>query len=150
MDLTLEAQQRAESPFEREVIAALVARGYSVRPQYPVGAYRIDVVVEDGDRKLAVECDGERFHPPEKLQEDVKRQLILERRGWRFVRIRGSAFYRYPEQAMAPVYGRLEDLGIRPVPREHHPSLHAADGIVADVIRRAEELERGWAETRAD
>jgi very-short-patch-repair endonuclease len=59
----------------------LVAAGYRVRSQWPVGAYRIDLVIEDLNRKLAVECDGEKWHTPEQLQNDLERQAILERLG---------------------------------------------------------------------
>jgi very-short-patch-repair endonuclease len=149
-DVTIEAQERAESPFEREVIEILVGRGYRVRPQYPAGAYRIDLVVEDGPRRLAVECDGERAHPPEQLAEDLRRQAILERRGWTFVRIRGSAFYRDRAGAMAPLFSRLEGLGIGPtsdLERRSQPSTATQPGAerVTEIVRRAEALEQEWA-----
>ncbi|NDD13593.1 MAG: DUF559 domain-containing protein, partial [Betaproteobacteria bacterium] len=86
---------RTESPFEREVLKRLTSAGFKVRTQVQVGYFRIDIVVEENGKRLAVECDGDRFHPIEKLAEDMNRQAILERLGWRFARIRGSAFYRY-------------------------------------------------------
>ena len=73
------------------------------------------MVIEGDGKRLALECDGDRYHPIEKLAEDVERQAILERLGWQFVRIRGSAFYRNPERAMEPVFSRLKELGIPPV-----------------------------------
>lgn len=105
---------RTESPFEREVLKRLTDAGYRVRTQWQVGYFRIDMVVEGGNKRLAVECDGDRYHPMEKLAEDMERQSILERLGWQFVRIRGSAFYRNPELAMRPVFDRLGELGIPP------------------------------------
>jgi predicted RNA binding protein YcfA (HicA-like mRNA interferase family) len=83
-----------------------------VRTQWQVGYFRIDVVVDGGGKRLAVECDGDRWHPLEKLAEDIERQTILERLGWQFVRIRGTAFYRNPELAMRPVFARLAELEI--------------------------------------
>jgi hypothetical protein len=50
----------------------------------------------------------------DKLAEDIERQTILERLGWQFVRIRGSAFYRNSENAMKPVFQRLKELEILP------------------------------------
>lgn len=44
----------------------------------------------------------------------MARQAILERLGWTFTRIRGSAFFRDEEQAMRPVFERLDELGIAP------------------------------------
>lgn len=105
-------QRRTESPFEREVLKRLTGAGYLVRTQWQVGYFRIDMVVESGGKRLAVECDGDRWHPIEKLSEDIERQTILERLGWQFVRIRGTAFYRNPELAMRPVFARLTELDI--------------------------------------
>ncbi len=105
---------RTESPFEKEVLKRLTSAGFRVRTQIEVGYFRIDMVVEGDGKRLAVECDGDRYHPIEKLAEDMNRQAILERLGWRFARIRGSAFYRNPDQAMESVFKRLEELEILP------------------------------------
>ena len=80
-----------ESDFEREVYDSLLAQGYIVTPQVPVGSFRIDMVVEGGgDRRLAVELDGEKWHGPERWWADHRRQLALERMGWTFWRCWGS------------------------------------------------------------
>ncbi|WP_445147373.1 AAA domain-containing protein [Dyella sp. Tek66A03] len=105
---------KTESPFEREVLKRLTGAGYRVKSQWQVGYYRIDMVVEGAGRRLAIECDGDRYHPMEKLADDMERQAILERLGWQFIRIRGSAFYRNPELAMRPIFDRLGELEIPP------------------------------------
>lgn len=105
---------KTESPFEREVLKRLTDAGFKVKTQWQVGYFRIDMVVEGGGKRLAVECDGDRYHPMEKLEEDMDRQAILERLGWQFVRIRGSAFYRDAELSMRPVFTRLAELEISP------------------------------------
>lgn len=51
-DLPADLRQRCESPFEGDVFDMLVTRGYRAIPQVPVGAYRIDMVVE-GDNVTA-------------------------------------------------------------------------------------------------
>ncbi|CCK28469.1 hypothetical protein BN159_4090 [Streptomyces davaonensis JCM 4913] len=101
-----------DSLFEQRVYLALRARGYRVRPQYPAGRYRIDLVVEGGTRRLAVECDGDAFHTEENADADAARQRELERVGWTFVRIRGSRFFLDPERALEPLWAELERLGI--------------------------------------
>jgi very-short-patch-repair endonuclease len=106
--------RRAESPFEKAVLKRLLDAGYRVKTQWQVGYFRIDMVVEGDGKRLALECDGDRWHPIEKLAEDVERQAILERLGWQFVRIRGSAFYRNPDRAMETVFSKLSQLGIPP------------------------------------
>jgi very-short-patch-repair endonuclease len=105
---------KTESPFEREVLKRLTDAGYQVKSQWQVGYYRIDMVVEGAGKRLAIECDGDRYHPMEKLAEDMERQAILERLGWQFIRIRGSAFYRNPDIAMRSVFDRLGELEIPP------------------------------------
>ncbi|WP_239795503.1 AAA domain-containing protein [Candidatus Nitrotoga arctica] len=103
-----------ESPFEREVLKRLTDAGFKVKTQWQVGYFRIDIVVEGGGKRLAVECDGDRYHPMEQLAKDMDRQTILERLGWQFVRIRGCAFYRDKELSMRPVFTRLAELEIPP------------------------------------
>jgi very-short-patch-repair endonuclease len=105
---------KTESDFERQVLKRLTNSGYRVRTQWQVGYYRIDLVVEGGGKRLAIECDGDRCHPLEKLADDIARQTVLERLGWNFTRIRGSAFYRDADAAMKPVFERLVEMEIPP------------------------------------
>lgn len=109
------AQRRAESPFEAEVAKRLLAANYRVASQQWVGHYRLDFVVSDGIQDVAVECDGDRFHGFEELPADMARQAVLERAGWKFIRIRGTQFYRDPEGTMGDVFEQLSALGILPV-----------------------------------
>jgi hypothetical protein len=69
-----------ESYFERDVLARLLSKGYRVRPQMGALGYRIDLVVEGaGDRRVAIECDGDKYHGPERWADDIQRQRMLER-----------------------------------------------------------------------
>jgi very-short-patch-repair endonuclease len=141
-------EQQTESEFEKQVLRRLMLAGYRVIPQWPVGAYRIDLVVEGNGKRLAVECDGDRWHPREKLEEDMARQAILERLGWRFVRIRGSQFFRNPEQAMEVVFSRLQALDILPEGMNSAGSDVGRQGeeLKERIVRRAAELRREWVE----
>lgn len=139
-------ESAAESEFERQVAQRLVTAGYSVTPQWPVGYYRIDLVVGNGGSRLAIECDGDRFHPLEKLPEDMERQAILERLGWTFVRLRGSEYFRSPDAAMGSVFQRLADMGITPQDRDVPAIPSEEDDVRARVIRRAAEIRRDWEE----
>jgi len=132
---------------EREVMKRLMAAGYRVAPQWRVGAFRIDLVVEGDDRRLAIECDGDRYHPLEKLPEDMDRQSVLERMGWIFTRIRGTEFLRNPDRAMKPVFEKLQFLEISPDGTKQKASREAQtpSDLIERVIRRAEELRRIWA-----
>ncbi|GCE12396.1 AAA domain-containing protein [Tengunoibacter tsumagoiensis] len=141
-----EQEHKVDSEFERQVLSRLVQAGYRVVSQWPVGAYRIDLVVEGNGQRLAVECDGDRWHPPEKIEEDMARQAILERLGWRFVRIRGSHFFRNPDQALAPVFNRLQMLGISPSNHSTIMQSISTDGkeLQDRILREAAMLRTQW------
>lgn len=102
-----------ESEFEKRVVNELLNRGYkAVEVQKTVGRYRLDIVVSGPERRLAIECDGDRWHGPDVWYQDRARQEVLERAGWTFERIRGSAYFRDPNAAMASVWSHLDSLGI--------------------------------------
>jgi very-short-patch-repair endonuclease len=106
--------EACESGFERDLMKLLLDRGYRVRAQ--VGSFRIDMVVEGADgRRLAVECDGDRFHGPEHWQEDMRRQRVLERVGWRFWRCFASSFYRDTDYTIGDLVDTLSRMGIEPI-----------------------------------
>jgi len=141
-----EKEKRTQSNFEREVMKRLAAAGYQVTPHWRIGTFRIDLVVEGDGKRLAIECDGDRYHPLEKLAEDMERQSVLERMGWIFTRIRSSEFLRNPARAMKPVFEKLEMLEIPPTAdsAEAEGARLTAHDVIDRVIRRAEELRRNW------
>jgi very-short-patch-repair endonuclease len=121
MDSASGQDDAVDSEFERLVLKDLKKKGYRVATQWKVGSYSIDLVVEGVRERLAIECDGDRFHTLENLQADMERQAVLERLGWRFIRVRGSEYFRDPERALAPLYERLERMGIEPMTDEAAP-----------------------------
>jgi very-short-patch-repair endonuclease len=146
------AVARAESKFEIAVIERLMLAGYRVKPQFRVGHYRIDIVVEGRTdegrtRRLAVECDGDRYHPPEKLADDLARQELLERLGWRFARIRGSSFGLDPAAAMRRVFDALREEGIEPLGPATEPDSRGTESdVIGRIVRRAAEMRAAWTE----
>ena len=119
-------RELCESGFEQEMYDELTQRGYRVIPQVGVGAYRIDMVVEgDNDSRLAIECDGDRFHGPDRWDSDMRRQRILERAGWRFWRCFASAFTLDRQQIIADLLATLKAMNIEPASGEGAaPSIH--------------------------
>jgi very-short-patch-repair endonuclease len=135
---------RVDSPFEKQVMQRLIAAGYRVRSQWPVGAYRIDLVVEGLNRKLAIECDGEKWHTPEQLDNDLQRQAILERLGWIFIRVRGSVFFRNPDAAIAPVFAKLADLEIEALGPASEAAQTTDSPLIERIRRTAEAVRAQW------
>ncbi|MBW6432353.1 AAA family ATPase [Actinoplanes hulinensis] len=122
VDLPVEAAAadpavHCETDFERDVLKLLVGRGYRPIPQFRIGDYRIDFVLNAPDgRRLAIECDGDAYRGPEQWESDMRRQSVLERVGnCVFVRVRGSVFAREPEVAIRPVWQRINELEITTV-----------------------------------
>lgn len=66
--------------------------------------YRIDLVVVGGLGRLALECDGDHWHGREAFERDMARQRELARCGWRFFRIRESAFYADPTAVLRDLW----------------------------------------------
>ncbi len=104
-----------DSLFEQRVYLRIKERGYDVVPQWEVNGKRIDLVVTGGHGRLAVECDGSPHHSTrQQIHDDAERERELRRAGWTFWRVRSSAFALSPEDALAPLWKRLTDLGIHP------------------------------------
>ncbi|MBS4024835.1 MAG: AAA family ATPase [Clostridia bacterium] len=140
-----------ESDFESQVMKTLINQGYQVVSQWQVGAYRIDLVVQDGDKRIAIECDGEKWHTVDDLPNDLKRQAILERLGWRFIRIRGSAFYKNPEGTMQLVFDELARHDIKPnykldVEEDIMQQDKSETFLVDEIKQRAILIRKAWNE----
>ena len=74
------------------------------------------MVVEGADRRrLAIECDGDRYHGPEQWRQDMRRQRVLERVGWRFWRCFASSYYRDPDGVLNELIEMLTRMGIQPL-----------------------------------
>ena len=106
--------QPFESWFEVDVALDILRKGFMVIPQYEVAGKRIDLVVEGGRARLAVECDGDKFHGLEQYEQDMHRQRILERCGWVFYRIRACEYYANKHRALEDLWELLEERGIYP------------------------------------
>ena len=130
--------------FQGSVKRLLEEGGYHVTAQHQAGAYTIDLVVIGNNSRLAIECDGEQLHSPEKLQEDLERQAVLERLGWAFVRVRGSLFFRDEVRAMEPVFRRLQKLNLLPALNSKNGDQPASDETVSKVTSRAGQLRASW------
>ncbi|MEX2008541.1 MAG: AAA domain-containing protein [Candidatus Spechtbacterales bacterium] len=103
------------SQFSYEVGNLIINRGYQVIPEYPVIGYRIDLVVQGENARLAVECDGDQYHTLENWEADQTRERQLRRAGWEFWRISGGSFYRHKDKALDSLWEKLDELKIKPL-----------------------------------
>jgi very-short-patch-repair endonuclease len=110
----------------------LIQSGYHAIPRWKVGSRSIDLIVEGNGRRLAIECDGDRDLPLDKLRDDLELQSMLERLGWTFARVRGSIFLRDPDHAMNPVFDKLRSMDISP----DRPASDRAEGSTSNGKHR--------------
>jgi very-short-patch-repair endonuclease len=106
--------QPFDSWFEVDVALEICRRGYTAIPQYEVAGRRIDLVIEGGAARLAVECDGDHWHGPDAYDADMARERQLVRCGWEFFRVRGAAFYADRQTSLEKLWPMLETRGILP------------------------------------
>ncbi|MEJ2254573.1 MAG: GreA/GreB family elongation factor, partial [Nitrospirota bacterium] len=109
--------QPFDSWFEVDVALELLRKDFNVIPQFKVAGKSIDFIVEGGQARLAVECDGDEFHGADQYEQDMQRQRMLERCGWVFFRVRESQFYVDKQTALSDLWGILEERGIFPQSR---------------------------------
>ena len=57
-----------DSWFEIDVTLEFLRKGYNVQPQVEFAGRRIDLVIEGGQARLAVECDGDTWHGPDQYE----------------------------------------------------------------------------------
>ena len=71
-----------------------------------------------------IECDGDRYHGIDKWNDDMRRQRILERAGWRFWRCFASTFVNENRQdVIQDLMATLEGFGIEPIGSENNEAL---------------------------
>jgi hypothetical protein len=82
-------------------------------------------VVVGAQAKLAIECDGDTWHGPDRYEADLARQRDLERCGWNFFRIPESRFNIDPASALRGLWETLEEFDIHPSGWVHSAPLSA-------------------------
>ena len=115
-----------DSWFECDIAKALIENGYSyIQPQYNIKEaelfynhklgkqvyinFKIDLVVHNNGKMIAIECDGDPFHSlPEDVAYDIERQEFLERVGWKVYRVLYSAFKRSPQEEIQKIIDFIE------------------------------------------
>lgn len=138
-------KKNSDSVFEEEVAKYLYARDYNIIQQWEVGAYRIDMVAFFENKRVAIECDGERWHSTEdQVKQDIERQDILERCGWDFIRIRGSNYFRNPEDTMKEVVEKLEKKGIYPEKTKSENYEAKEEELLNKIKSRSFEIMKSW------
>jgi len=104
-----------DSDFEQAVAWALRDKGWKVQTQIGVSKFRVDLGVIHPDHQGAylagVECDGATYHgSPSARDRDRVRHIILENLGWRLVRLWSTDYFQDPDEAIAKIDRRLNEI----------------------------------------
>lgn len=109
-----------ESPLEEKFWSEFKRIGLSAERQYyeTIGTnnYFLDFALFCKNRKLAIECDGDKYHMDKELvQKDKRRDNILESRGWNVLRYTTEDIEYHFEESISQVrdtvnhYGGIEN-----------------------------------------
>jgi hypothetical protein len=141
-------KKMSDSLFEQEICQILVAKGYNIIQQFPVSSFRIDMVACYGNKKVAIECDGEKYHSGEdKIREDMERQNIIERiTKFNFIRIRGSEYNLNKEKSIDRIIKELNEYGI--YPETSQKVLNSVNSkypnLIEEIKIRAQQIREEW------
>lgn len=104
-----------ESDFEMAVAERLRAKGWTIRTQIGVSKFRIDLGVvhpdKPGEFLAGIECDGAAYHSSASARDrDRVRHIILERLGWRLLRVWSTDWFIDPGARLDQLHHDLEAL----------------------------------------
>lgn len=130
-DSTLEA--RFNDLFQQRVYNRIVERGYTVMPSYLSTEGLLDLVVVGASGRLAIECQGDTWGGETSYATELARQRELQRCGWRFFRVRESAFYLDGDAALSGLWPLLDELSILPFDESAEAEVlaHDYEGVAA-------------------
>ncbi len=140
------AAPAAVSPMEKELSNALIAEGYEVTFREKVGTYIVPMICTAGGKRVAIECDGDTEMTDNEISIAMSRQSVLERLGWRFIRVRASAYYQDKEAAAKDLVRRIKALGLKPGKADRT----ADNALIERVCQCAKALREEWSAPAAE
>ncbi|MCR4881394.1 MAG: AAA family ATPase [bacterium] len=97
--------------FEQSVATTCAEEGLEIISGFETAGLRIDLIVSDGENKIAVECDG----VDDEIEKPVRpsyKQEILERCGFKILRITAREWYYSPQACIAKIKHALVEMKI--------------------------------------
>jgi len=134
------------SDMEEAVSAELTRAGYHVVSRQRVGSYIVGLTCEGSGGRIAIECDGDTTADAQTIVAELNKQSVLERLGWRFIRLRASEYYRAPDAFIASLAGMVQSMGIEPGQKQKSAD---KSELLDRVKARAAELIAEWSEPSA-
>ena len=105
-------EEKFDSDFERDVYERMKERGYKLFPQYPACGYRIDLALFLDNLRIGIECDGwQHYDKSGNLNiDDIERQEVLERAGWKILRIPSTRYWKNPDACINELIEEIEKI----------------------------------------
>ncbi|MHA1777470.1 MAG: UvrD-helicase domain-containing protein [Promethearchaeota archaeon] len=88
--LNQETYSHIFTPIEQIMNDAMIDKNITFEPQLRIGRFLVDFLVEIGNKKIIVECDGIDFHNP---FHDKERDKELKLKGYHIIHFTGSEIY---------------------------------------------------------
>jgi very-short-patch-repair endonuclease len=137
----------ADSPLEEEIANALRGKGWEVRSRIGVLGFSIDLAIVDPKRRgrylVGIECDGATYRSsPTARDRDRLRQSVLEKLGWRLVRVWSTDWFKNRERALDRLLTAIDEIksGVPSAPRATKPMRR-----LAPLVSRAAEPQADYA-----
>ena len=132
----------AITEMEQEIADALTNAGYTVSFRQKAGLYTVSMLCAGKNKRVAIECDGDRPLNVDEISLEMSKQSVLERLGWKFIRVRSSSYYRDKAAGLEEVISMVKAAGVEPGCAD---STNEND-LLEKIYARAEELRTAWDE----
>ena len=110
-DKEVSSELEFDSDFEKDLYKDLSSRGIKLKSKFKIGKYTIDFIVEnDNGKKVAIECDGDKYYDTKEFIEELKEQDVLERCGWSYIRVRAGQYYNNPQNFVENLLKKIDSL----------------------------------------
>ena len=110
-DKEVSSELEFDSDFEKDLHKDLSSRGIKLKSKFKIGKYTIDFIVEnDNGKKVAIECDGDKYYDTKEFIEELKEQDVLERCGWSYIRVRAGQYYNNPQNFVENLLKKIDSL----------------------------------------
>ncbi len=110
-DKEVSSELEFDSDFEKDLYKDLSSRGIKLKSKFKIGKYTIDFIVEnDNGKKVAIECDGDKYYDTKEFIEELKEQDVLERCGWSYIRVRAGQYYNNPQNLAENLLKKIDSL----------------------------------------
>lgn len=128
----MELVNQCKSEVEKNIMAYLLGREFSIKPNVNFGKFSVDLMVFDDNTNLAIDVEGDVKEQSYCWKNSVKRQLELEEVGWNFYRVLYSQYCSSRTYLLDSIVKKLDSVGMKAIPEEQGTVKKRIKMIVVD------------------